>query len=399
MKTQAEALKAMYDAQTAAYQSKKAMYDAEAAARTSSNGAVTGQTAITGTVQAGADGPKAEAVLMVSRAALSAANKVRDELTPVLSVEPYKSQSVLIITSEDQLASAASATFDIRRAVLKAQLDAAHARFLLVVSQDYVPPPARPAAHGNQNRFAFLPALSVADEVIGDITKIGSWFQSDYSFGQVTVDTTSDLYAAAIVKSFQDGRIHPSFYSATHIVTAEVPNLIADLTALQTSYTQAVTDQTIATKAALDRRAQAADDKPNSTKLLAAAGRYEAFAASTGKIIDACDAVMTALFTETADKPAPIVKIAQEREVQRRLSGNPIVLLVTGKPVAAYYTKKNLWTFLGGPPLYTMGGANIEYKLFEPGSGLVVAYGVVPEHGGYRSVDKVESLFAGKSGK
>jgi hypothetical protein len=399
-KTQAEEAKAVFEAQKAAFDaqksandSKKAAYEAEAAQKAAKNGTVTGQTTITGAIQVGTEGPKAEALLLASRAALSAAKIVRGDLEGVFRTPPYSDRRVLIVTSEDQLTSAASTAYDIRRALLKSQLDDAHRRFQLVTSQDYIAPPPK-AANASQNRMALLPALSVADQVIGDIAKIGSWFQSDYSFGQVTVEATSDLYAAAIVRSFRDSTVvHPAFYSPTHLVGAEVKDLVAELTDLQQSFTTAATDQAIALKLAADRRAQAAEDKDNAGKLLAAAGRYEAYAAATGRVVDATETFLTALFTETAEKPALIIRIAQEREVQRRLRLDPLVLLVTGKPVGAYYTRKNMWTFLGGPPLYTMGGANIVYKLFDPDTGFEVTHGVVPVHGGYRSVDKVERLF------
>jgi hypothetical protein len=392
-KAQAEAATAAYNAQKAAAEAKKAAIDADTAAKTAKNGTVTGQTGITGAIQAGTDGPKAEALLLASRAALSAGRVVKADLTTVFESGPYSSKAVLIITSDDQLAGLASTNFDIRRALLKAQLDAAHSRFQQVVAADYVAPPPKPGAAGSKNRIGILPALSIADQVIGDITKIGSWFQSDYSFGQVTVDVAADLYAASVVRAFRDGPVHPKFYSATHITSAEVPQLVADLTVLQNSDAAAAADQALAVKMAADRRAQAADDKDHAVRLVAAAARYEAFATATGKIVDATDAFLTGLFTETATAPAPIVKIAQDREVQHRLAEKPLVLLVTGKSVAAYYTKKNLWTFLGGPPLYTMGGANIVYKLFDPETGYEITHGVAPVHGGYRSVSDVERLF------
>ena len=52
-------------------------------------------------------------------------------------------------------------------------------------------------------------------------------------------------------------------------------------------------------------------------------------------------------------------------------------------------SKKNLWTALGGMPLFHMGGAAVSYRLLNGTDGTVAAAGVVPVHGGYVKAGKL----------
>jgi len=408
VKAEADAAKAAADAKKAAADAETAAIAAQVAAKNAKY-PITGQTgagAPTGAVTVETGGPKAEALLLATRAAQSAAKVVRADIVSVLGGdEAARKRSILVITNPDQLASPSANNYDVRRGVLLAQLKAAHRRFGQVRDANPPLPPASAASNGQGGgaRIAAAPllsAFSMADQILGSFSKVGSWFQSDYAFGQIAVDATNELYATAVVQSFLSSANPPKIIMTNRIVGPDVETLVTEMNDLQEAYGQAAEDHGRAVKSALDLRALATKDEKNAPLLLASAVQYEGFATATQKVLDSADAFVTALFAETPDKPALIVKIAQEREVKRRLAQDPLVLLISGKSVAAYYTRKNVWTFLGGPPLYTMGGANIEYALFEPGTGEVLAKGVAPVHGGYRSVGAVQRLFpAPGSGK
>ncbi|MDP3675025.1 MAG: hypothetical protein Q8R44_08005 [Novosphingobium sp.] len=91
-----------------------------------------------------------------------------------------------------------------------------------------------------------------------------------------------------------------------------------------------------------------------------------------------------------------IVAIARQAEIAKLLNENDSarLLILKQTPASAFYTKDNLWTFFGGPPLYAMGGVSLSYAIVEPATGTVKASGVIAEHGGYRSVRRVEQLIA-----
>jgi hypothetical protein len=89
---------------------------------------------------------------------------------------------------------------------------------------------------------------------------------------------------------------------------------------------------------------------------------------------------------------ADLEKILRQSALKRRLDGRTPILVLNEKTAGAFYTKKNLWTFLGGPPLYTMGGITVSYALLD-GERRILTSGTVAKHGGYRSVRDVEKLF------
>lgn len=388
-----KAKEAASKADEAASKAKQAAIEAEKAAKAAKDGAVTGQTAIQGTIQVG-EGPKAEALLLASRGAISAAKIIRADLETVFRQDTYKDRPVLIATSSAQLSSVTLTAFDVRRQTLKRQLDGAHARFNELPDkaqlEALIQAPETPREGADRSALAVASAVSQGLDVA---SKLASYFKADYTFGQLAVKTAPDLYANAIVRSFRDSDVHPRFYATTHMTAGQVAGLVTDLGALQDAYALVARDHAFALKAAADLRAAAAEDKSRAGKLLSEAAGYEAFAAGAGKLLEATDGFLTALFTETADKPAPIVQVAKEREIQRLVAANGLVLLVSGEPAAAYFTKKSLWTSIVGAPLYTMGGANVVYSLYDAATGYVVTDGVVPVHGGYMNVRDVQRMF------
>jgi|GEM_PF-2178128 len=388
-----KAKEAASKADEAASKAKQAAIEADKAAKAAKDGTVAGQTAIQGTIQVG-DGPKAEALLLASRGALSAAKIIRADLETVFSDPAYKDRPVLLAASTSQLGGLTLTAFEVRRQTLKTQLNSAHARF---VALEQTSSPRRlikapPKGRAGTDR-SVLAAAAAVSQGLDVASKLASYFKADYTFGQLTVKTAPDLYANAIVRSFRDSPVKPRFYATTNMTAGQAPGLISDLGALQDAYAAAAQDHAVALKAGADLRAAAANDKARAGELLTAAAGYEAFAAGTGKLLEATDGFLTALFVETADKPAPIVQVAKEREIQRLVAANGLILLVSGEPAAAYFTKKSLWTSIVGAPLHTMGGANVVYSLYDAATGFVVTDGVVPVHGGYMNVRDVQRMF------
>jgi hypothetical protein len=101
------------------------------------------------------------------------------------------------------------------------------------------------------------------------------------------------------------------------------------------------------------------------------------------------DSLITSLTTKDANGVFKIDKVIEQREIQNSLAAGELVLfLKTNAAVGGYYTKKNLWTFLGGMPFYTMGGAVVSYSLIDGPTGAVKLAGVVTRHGGYQKLAK-----------
>ena len=131
------------------------------------------------------------------------------------------------------------------------------------------------------------------------------------------------------------------------------------------------------------------------TKDPASAEMLDQADAQATKAIATYDTFVTALNAapQAGTDPA-VVRIVRGKKLQSYLANpNSFALLVIDQKIAEEYTKKNLWTFFGGPPLYTMGGITSVYILYDPNTGTALKAGVVPMHGGYRSVSDVENMF------
>jgi hypothetical protein len=125
-------------------------------------------------------------------------------------------------------------------------------------------------------------------------------------------------------------------------------------------------------------------------KLLRGAELYEQGAAVLRKAITKSEEFISALSVADAKGVAPITKIALEKAICDELKGEEALALVLDvrAMVGGYYTKKNLFTFLGGMPFYVMGGAVVTYYLVDK-KGKVKKAGLVPVHGGYAPVQEV----------
>lgn len=82
-----------------------------------------------------------------------------------------------------------------------------------------------------------------------------------------------------------------------------------------------------------------------------------------------------------------------EKLISDRLEAGDHALFVHVNAAAGgYYTKKNLWTFLGSMPFYVMGGAIVSYLEFDGKSGEVIHAGQFTIHSGHDKVSKVPGL-------
>ncbi|HZG09118.1 MAG TPA: hypothetical protein VEZ70_09080 [Allosphingosinicella sp.] len=375
MKAQAESQTAAYNAAKASAEAQKAAIEAETAAAKAKFGGVTGQTTITGAVEGAEGSARAEAMLLVSRATVQAADGLAARVAPALKA--YPERKLLVLTDLTQLATGDAVQFEVQLGSLAKQLQAAADDCETALQT------ARGGSRrgsGGRERGAFIPMLG---GIMDTAVKLGSYFQTDYKFGSVQVTETTNLTAAAVANALRTkGTAQPIIIPAT-ILASDPQPLVADLAPVQDQYARAIGLAAAAKRLAADTRQ--ADP--------AGAARLDAAEARATKALTAYESFATALTTSSEGKEAPVVRIVRQKLVRKHLASSPLVLLVTSDRAGAYYTKKNLWTFLGGPPLYTMGGVSLVYSLFDPADDNVLQSGAVTKHGGYRSVRAVEKLF------
>ncbi len=382
LKALEEARKATFDAAKAAADSRKAAVEAQTAASVAKIGTVTGQSSIQGTVTMGTYGAKAEGVLLVTRSTRLAAQEIAPTLKPAL--DTYKARSVLILNGTSDLATPDAIQFDLQVHSINSAITLARAYFAQAKAVDT---PQIVSKANSQGTTRAAP-LAIAGALLDGVTKLGSYFMTDYSFGSVEVSTTSQLVANALVSALRQNDITNEIVIPANVVASDAQAVFTDLDAIQVQYLPIPAEQA-------EAKARFAElSKGTGPKAVQAAALYSQADAAATRATTAYEKLMTGLLADPAEgKEALVVRIVRQKTVQAKLKTAPLLLLLNSEEAAAYYTKKNLWTFLGGPPLYTMGGVSLTYTLYENNGGAILAAGTVAKHGGYRSVKAVEKLF------
>lgn len=381
VKAEAEARKAAYEAMEAAAKSQEAATKAKQAATAASIDTVTGQTAITGTVTTTGFTPKAEALLLVTRSTRAAAKEIAPPLKRALAQRAAK--KLLILTGTSELATSDAILFDLQLQELKALLALARQHYAAALQADTPRIAVKPDAGGQRSAH-----LAAAGAVVDALSKLGSYFQSDYTFGNVDVTSTPGLVANALVTALRSDQVANPIVIPSNLIASDAQPLITALAPVQAEHVAVAGEQLQAKDRAAALRKTSGDKAADAAKL------YDLADSTATRALAAYDRLLAALVADPSEgKEALAVRIIRQKAVQAQLAGDPLILLLSSKDAAAFYTRKNLWTFLGGPPLYTMGGVSLTYTLYERQSGLVLAGGTVGKHGGYRSVGAVERLF------
>ena len=375
------------DPLVAAATAAKARLDAQKAVAQAAIGLVTGSTAFTGATEVATDAGKGEATLLASRAVNSAAATIADATREKLS-----GKRVVLMQGAEAPQFANYRQFLMQESLILQIFTAAKTEAnRLAVAGDQAASIVR--APGTAPP-AVLPALTAADIVLSSITKLGSYFISDYKIGGITLTADGEQLISAVASGLAE--------SAVVLLPARAVPQAADFAeTMETVATQTVdadslaTDLTTKAEAAKARAVGPAD--PDKAQLQNAAKLYEQGAAVLRKAIAKSEEFISALLVADAKGVAAITRIAQEKAVCVELNQQDALALVLDvrASVGGYYTKKNLWTFLGSMPFFVMGGAVVTYCLVDK-LGQVMKAGLVPVHGGYAPLQEVVHIISRK---
>jgi hypothetical protein len=374
----AKAEEAYWKQVEAVHKAKTAAIEAEIAQQKKIFSAPPGQTAITGASELKAGAAKAEGLLLVTRAADLAAEGIAKNVGEGFCDKKLRTDAkctVLLLTQLPDLSMAPVEIYEFQKAHVKNLLDTA-----VKANDDAYDSALRfgddgQAGGGGRSLFT---GIGAATEFAA---KLGSYFLTDYSFGEVTVTPPDRMMANAVAGALN--RTRCCFYTADVLAAAQASDVIAELQALTTQYGTAI-ERSNRSKA---RAAQLAQTQPDAAaRLTAAAGLADTAAAAYKTFADG-------LIAQPAQGDPLLTRILRVRAIRDKLAANPLILIISHQQAAAFYTKKNLWTFFGGPPLYTMGGVAVSYTLLDGSTRQTLAAGSVAKHGGYRSVRQVEKLF------
>ncbi|WP_344699858.1 hypothetical protein [Sphingomonas limnosediminicola] len=365
------AVKAREEAETAAIEKEAARIRAQM-------GIVAGTNAQTGSVTPGTDAAKPEAMLLAALAAKDAAQQIAQAVIDA-PVTPAPDE-ILLVTSMDDLSTASYTLFDFQSKQITTLLNTANARLDQALAR---------TSRGRRT-FRFASPVTYLGAGLDLAAKLGNYFQTDYTFGPVSVTSPDNVMAFAVSDALKRKYCPPgSDKSQCHLVRLVIPKQVApkdypeftaDLAAL------AQLNQDVLLKAGEATARASSGDEGHAAELKAAATAAEAAGAAYKSLIDSLMAV------PQAGEPL-IERIWRQRVVKAKLdSPTTAILVLSDKPLGAYYTKKNLWTFLGGPPLFTMAGLTVSYALLDKDRSLLTS-GTVALHEGYQSVRDVQNKF------
>jgi len=371
----AVARKAFFEAESAAALAQKNAIDAKTDVAKARIGTVAGSS-FTGLVTPAASGPKAEAMLLVSRSTNAAAI---DIVTRLKTGGGLQGAKILVISDQSELTTADALLFDLQIRNIENSMNAAKAYFDYVVARDKI---VLTGSGSGTQHFAILP---VAGAAIDAIAKLGSYFQSDYTFGDVDVASVGDLLPGAIIS--QCGDCGATFIVPSNFLATDVVALTTILDPFQQRYTQLASDQLRARARAIELH----NDKAAGAAELAK--QYDQADQMIGRALTGFDTLTSGLAAAPDGKEPLAIRIMRQKKIQLAIGAQAKVLFVKARVAGAYYTKKSLWTFLVGPPLYSSGVIIASYNYFDPATGAVLSSGSVGKHGGYKSVRAVAKMF------
>ena len=389
LKAQAEAEKAVYEAQAEAAKAQQAVYEAQAAAMKAKFGNISGEGGTAGALTVDEDGNKPEGMLLVQHSTQIAAGDIFRQVRAGIVARPH--QDVLIIDAPTDLYGAEALEFDLRVAEIGAALDAASEQYRHAVSEEAK---AAPVDAGAADRGRAV-GLAAAGALMDSVVKLGSYFRAEYAFAPIAGVEKEGAAMYAVAGRIATGIPGRRVFIADRLVQGDAVQTMAALRALGDRMTSA--------------HGAAAHSKSRAAALAethsALAGNYTLAEATATKAVELYTTFMTDMTTRqqlqaqqsVTDAPPKFWQVVKQKRIQRLLAGKPLVLLIEDEAAAQYYTKKGVWTFLTGPPLYTVGAVTIGFVLLDAESGQVYAAGNVARHGGYRTVRDVGKMFPSTS--
>lgn len=333
-----------------------------------------------GGVTVNQNGGKAEATLLAARATAKAAAQIATQVPTRTEVVIVGGKAKPLFDEWDR--------FDVGRKLLGDQF--ARAGNLFKAAGGDAP---LAGSNGTTDISRELVPLAVGT-ALESLAKLGQFFQTEYTVSNLEIGTDDDLLVAAV------GQAIKKRSSAVKITLIDfnpaarpAAKILPDLNALAGQADIAIAQASEADRRAALLKAAAEEKGADKADLQSKAAAYERAATALRAALTAYDSFSSGVMTvDTSGRPR-LVRIAEAKQVVDSLAAKGSVLFVhMHSQTGGFYTKKNLWTFLGGMPFRVMGGVVVSYTVIDGSNGAVSASGIVPVHGGYRTVSEVEKL-------
>jgi hypothetical protein len=372
----AKAAREMADAQKALLDSKKAQSEAELAAFKASLGEVP-SSGISGAVDAKENAGELEAALLAMKAIEEIAGTISGRVRKLAA----DGSRIVVVAAAEVPSFSSLIAYDTEVAVVREVLKGA----IAAAAPKTEAPGAKPEA---------VPLLGAAGVALDATSKLLSFFKSDFVVKGVTLELPDSVALNAVADELarpaQAGngtafevRV-PTIYDPAMLASAadffikdigELSKLRGEAQTLVTQGSAQLADLKKAFDAASDTTTKAAFEQQLALKTKLVSGLQSAIALM--------DAWYTKLGTPDSKGVSALVTVAREKAIAGSIGEGLLLVVKVQKAGGGVMTKKNLWTFFGGMPLYHMGGAAVTFTLIDGKTGVVKASGVIPVHGGF----------------
>jgi hypothetical protein len=246
------------------------------------------------------------------------------------------------------------------------------------------PPKTGPATE------SIVATAAAAGAALDTLSKLGSYFQSEYTVSNATITgADSDLLAVSLAS-----RLTNAWYPARWPPPRDklgILGLLDKLPDLRQSGADKLV-QMLDLQKSVTEAATTEKDAKLKKALEEVAALYGLAATALSEANKAYDDLIVSLAEADTSGVARITRLAEQKAISDELQkGSQAILINVAGAGGTTYTKKNLWTFFGGMPFYVSGGAIASYLVFD-NDGVIKASGQIPLHSGFTRVQAVPDI-------
>jgi hypothetical protein len=342
----------------------------------------------TGGVTTNAGAGTVEAYLLSSDAINMAAHEIAKRVKAAGVTE------VVLVSSSEIPTFNSLISFRVGKSVFDAAYDDAEAFWNGLAAG---PPPGGP-------RIQAVPPVAGALLGLDALNKVLGFFRTDFAIAGMDIQLDDSMLIHAVAAELSPTKISMPIQYNRRAIDIAGTAILKDLTNLQTR------------KATTETRIQAAQGAYNDTdgklqketdptkkKVLEDLAKKQKQALDKWKAVGSLyESIFGKLAVPDDKGNIQVVTVIKESAIDEALKCHAatggtecktqLLAVKAHKAGGSYYTKKNLWTALGAMPFYVAGGVVSSFVLFDA-EGNVASAGVVPLHGGYRRIDKIEKRF------